>query len=142
MTTSHDGTVDAESSVGGTASDGGTGPYVDAAGASGKFSGMLTCAQAQKGYALLSAALLSGSASTSCSVYSDCGFVPTSDCGDACSIAIVNKAAGTAISSQLDAFAKANCESCKFPVLPCPSPPSLTAIQCIAGTCSLTSGVD
>jgi len=95
----------------------------------------LSCDQAKDGYAVLLASLLSESANTSCSVGSDCGFIPTSACGNDRSISIVGAAAGAAISSQLDAFATANCESCKFPVLPCGPLPYLPASQCVAGTC-------
>lgn len=133
-----------------SAGTGGSGAGFSASGAAGATSGGatgaagagtaggagLSCDQARDDYAALVASLLSESSSTACSVSSDCGFIPTSDCGNGCSTSIGSTAASAAISSQLGAFAKANCELCDLPSGPCAAP-YFPALQCVAGACTL-----
>ncbi|HTA88128.1 MAG TPA: hypothetical protein VK745_01080 [Polyangiaceae bacterium] len=93
-----------------------------------------SCEQAKEDYAALVTSLLAESSNESCVVGTDCQYLPTSDCGNGCSISVASSAASPAITAQLAAFAAAHCTGCTFPILPCPGL-FLPATQCIAGEC-------
>lgn len=121
-------------SSGGASHGGASNGGASSGGAAGSGGLSQSCQQAKDGYAALVTSLLAESSNESCVVGTDCQYLPTSDCGNDCSISVASRAASPTITSQLAAFAATNCADCAFPELPCPALP-VPATQCTAGQC-------
>jgi hypothetical protein len=116
---------------GGSATE--NGGNASAGASNGGSGGESACEQAKESYLAQAVTATSSADATACTSDDDCATLSVSECGDYCTVWVVNTASKASVTSKLETWAAANCSTCRFEMPPCVSN-DLSPV-CVSGTC-------